>query len=99
MRNAELTVISNDYRGTLNGNGEYWYDASTFKLIPVNEPIPAPYGRGTKVYGEALENFNKSFATEYDYDEKADYTDKIIRVHVKGSGDDLNVSLEWVSVK
>ena len=99
MRNAELTVMTNDKRGMLSEESDYWYDVSTYHLIPAVEPCPLPYGIGTKAVGEAINVFNSSYMVEYEYDEKQDYTDKVIRVHVDGTGEDLKVDMEWVSVK
>lgn len=95
MRNAELTVQV----GTFNGSGDYWYDAITYKLIPIDEPAPAPYGLGTKAFGESLNLFNQAFGTNYDYDERADYMDKVIKVHVEGTGENMEISVEWVKAE
>ena len=98
MRNAEITVMAADKRGVLGERNDFWYDAMTYELIPVTEPIPTGYGTGSKAVGEAIDAFNSMYMTEYEYNEKVDYKDKIIKVHAEGTGDDLKVDLEWVTV-
>lgn len=99
MRNAVLTVKQAERFGTLEDDGEYWYDALEYKLIPSTEAMLEPYGLGTRYSGDGCERFYTKFGERYEYDERADYTDKIIKVIVKGSDKNPVVKLEWVTAQ
>ena len=99
MRNAEVTAALMQQNGTLGDEKEYWYDANAFSLLPVTEAPPAAYGNGSTVWGDAKEPFDQLNPNAYDYDERADYRDKIIKVHVDTSGDEWKAVPAWVLVK
>lgn len=98
MRNAELTVKTKDDKGKLDGT-DFWYDANTYRLIPLTEEVPQAYGLGTTSRGSITEVFNWKYDSNCHYDDRIDYRDKVIKVHVEGTGDDLKVDMEWVSVE
>lgn len=77
----------------------YWFDMSDYSLIPISEPMPEPYGLGSKLNGGALNDFIKEDNNdEYKYDEGLDYHNMIIKVTAsRGQSNKLNVRTDWVT--
>lgn len=98
MRNAELTLMADQKFGRLSEDGDYWYDADSYSLLSVDQPVPAPYGMGTALRGDTWYEFMQQFGQFYDYNESIDYRDKIIRVSVKtGEDGEQLTDIQWVS--
>ena len=99
MEDAEMAARSMYARHVSKGENTFWFNADSFALIPAEQAKPAPYGRGTHTCGNSLYSFIIQEGILYSYDESADYTDKIIKVHALAWGDDLTVDMEWVPVE
>ena len=99
MNNAQLTVEAYYRNGGLGEHMDFWYEATSFKLIPITQPAPTPYGMGSRANADIKDAFNWQNKTNLDYDEKADYTGKIIKVHIEETGEDLKINMEWVSAQ
>ncbi len=98
MRNAEATVKLMQRNENLGNEKDFWYDANSFSLFPATEPAPSAYGNGSSLWGDAKDPFGQLFPNNYNYDERSDYRDMIIKVHVEEIGDEQIIDMEWVPV-
>lgn len=99
MRDAELAAKA-VWNGKLPAEPvEYWYDANSFTLIPVEEPKPNPCGLGTKRSGNSIEKFEEKNETSYGYSMNEDYRDKVLHVVVRDEGGELQIDVDWVPDK
>ena len=99
MRDAELTIAAMQKNGRLDEEADYWYDALRFSLIDADEMSPEAYGAGGSMLGDGKSNFAKQYNNDYGYDEKTDYRDKVIKIHVEGTGSNKKIEMSWVPVK
>ena len=76
----------------------YWFDAVKFELLPVDGPKPPASGMGTARPGGGKARFTRDTGVDYDYDERVDYTGKLLRVDVDG-GRETAISLTWVEAE
>ena len=99
MRGAELTAMVEWKDKLPEETVEYWYNPDTFELIPVSEPKPESFGLGTKGAGGAVKEFEEQSGTNYGYDEKTDYRNKVIHVTVSNNDGALDIKVDWVDAK
>ena len=97
MRGADLTAQADYMHGWLLEEGEYWYDADRYRLVPADQPKPEPYGLGRSAVGNTWYEFSKKNGIIYDYDESTDYRDKIICLTAAWDADgNLQTYVRWV---
>lgn len=97
MRSAEA-VAALMWRDKLPEDpAEYWFDSRTMQLIPTSEPMPEPYGAGTKRNGYAEKDFQDQADASYDYSGREDYTDRVLHVFVSSQDGRLNIAIDWVA--
>lgn len=76
---------------------EYWYDGSSYSLVPTSGKKPKPCGSGTRRIGGAVKEFQKENDLQVDtYNESESYLGKLPRVTVRKAGDELSISIDWV---
>ena len=74
---------------------EYWLNANAMMLLPSSFDKPAGYGSGTSRAGGATKDYlDENGVLTLDYDEKTDYTDKIIMVTIDPETEE--VAVRWV---
>ena len=99
MLGAELTAMQEWKDRLPEGTVEYWYNPDTFELIPISEPKPDSLGLGKKGKGGAVEKFEADTGASYEYDESADYTNKVIHVTVSNKDGELDIKVDWVDAE
>lgn len=97
MRSAQAAAVLLWHDSLPEGPVEYWFDTKTLLLVLASEPMPDPYGVGTKRVGHAIKAFDGDTGSSFDYLENEDYTDKILHVVVSNKDGNLDLRLEWVT--
>lgn len=95
MRGAEATALLR-WKNAHLAPGEYWYSAADWDLLELSQPKPAPYGMGTRRSGHALKTFREETGVVYEYDERMDYTGKVLHLIVESDASGCaQVRMNW----
>ena len=78
---------------------EYWFNADSFTLVPIDEPMTMVYGAGTEKAGGAMKDFEAETGKHFDYSETQSYKGMLIHVTVRDNEGTLQVDVDWVPVK
>ena len=98
MRSAAMSAEALWYRELPEETVEYWYDATTFSLVPITDSKPSPCGRGTSRFGGAARDFMRITGIQFsDYDESESYLGKLPHVVVHVEQDELIITVDWVN--
>lgn len=95
MRSAAMAAEALWYRKLPEETVDYWYDATSFSLVPITDSKPSPCGSGTSRFGGAVKDFVDKTNGSYGYSEYEDYRDKVLHVTVDNNNGTLNIAVEW----
>ena len=97
MQVADITVRREINSGHVKPGETYFYNATSYKLMPIGDKMPVEYGKGTKRLGGATKKFEQMHGTTYGYDESKSYVGKVIQVKIIKTGENPEYELNWVN--
>ena len=97
MRSAAMAAEALWYRELPEEAVEYWYDATSFSLVPISVPKPSACGSGTSRFGGAVKDFVDKTNGSYGYSEYEDYRDKVLHVTADNNNGVLDIAVDWVA--